>query len=538
MGKGSTPAMPQRGTRFDGFVLEVGVPPQGTGGADQVARAAVDAVLGPGWTVEPLYEGAPEFLVLYGPEAELPTVGESFTLARELGDQPGVASAEPDLLQPGIDPRSDQVDGLPVPESAGSAPKHATCSVEPDWALKACRVPQAWELDPPDGGLRFGSGIVIAHPDTGYSMHPEIFSDRLLTAQGYDFEDDREDPVDSLSGQAPGHGTATASVAMSARGSQATWEPVDGIAPEAQLVPYRVSTSVVHLRFTNVARAIHRAVDQGQHVISMSLGGPFGPRYLRRAVQRAVREGIVVISAAGNVWPWVIYPGRFPETVCVAASNCHGAVWDDSASGSTVDVTAPGESVWRARIDSAGQHSTGRSSGTSYATAMMAGACALWLAYHGRDRLIETYGTGGLASAFKRVLVNHGVWVPAGWDTGDHGAGILDVEALLQAPLPPVSMAVPEAVEERGLVDDVQQIAVYFPDLTPSEVRQALTRFLNLEEEALDAGVRPVAEEISFRCAVDPEFRLAVRRGAKAAGLESVAAVDRDVSVELRSLMR
>ena len=105
-----------------------------------------------------------------------------------------------------------------------------------------------------------------------------------------------------------------------------------------------------------------------------------------------------------------------------------------------MNITAPGESVWRAlskKDHGSGSDSIAMGSGTSYAVATVAGACATWLAFHGRALLLKKYGPPRLAGIFRRLLVNEGYVRPDGWDTNDYGAGILDVEKLLRAPLPP-----------------------------------------------------------------------------------------------------
>ncbi len=178
----------------------------------------------------------------------------------------------------------------------------------------------------------------------------------------------------------PGHGTATASVIMSGEGSPRSLA-VSGVAPGAKLVPLRVATSVVHLSFTNLVRAIHFAVDQGHHILSMSLGGPFSSEALERAIERSVNEGLILLAAAGNYWPFVVWPALSEHVVAVAAGNCDDRPWRHSACGPAVDVTAPGESVWIARVeqDDRLKFTVEQSSGTSFAVATVAGMAALWL---------------------------------------------------------------------------------------------------------------------------------------------------------------
>jgi serine protease len=178
----------------------------------------------------------------------------------------------------------------------------------------------------------------------------------------------------------PGHGTSTASVIMSAVGSQAAPEFVTGAAPRVQLVPLRVSTSVIHLSYAKLTKALYYAADHGHHVVSMSLGGPFKSDFLLRAIRHAMGRGVILLGAAGNIWPWVVYPARYDEVIAVAACNCAREIWAWSSEGAAVDVTAAGESVWCAFTgDGQDPFRVGQSSGTSYAVRRLrALACLPW----------------------------------------------------------------------------------------------------------------------------------------------------------------
>ena len=58
--------------------------------------------------------------------------------------------------------------------------------------------------------------MTVAHPDTGYTPHPELADPgRLLIDLGFDFDDDDADALDDLDEgflDNPGHGTGTGSV--------------------------------------------------------------------------------------------------------------------------------------------------------------------------------------------------------------------------------------------------------------------------------------------------------------------------------------
>ena len=166
-------------------------------------------------------------------------------------------------------------------------------------------------------------------------------------------------------------------------------EEAFGVAPGARVLPLRVSRSVIHFDFGNVGRAILYAIDQQVDVISMSLGGPGYSGFVREAIGKALDDGIIVVAAAGNYLPATAFPAAFPEVIGVAATHAADGLWRFSAIGRLVDIAAPGEDVWRAHAASdAPAADVTMSTGTSYATACVAGVAALWLSYHGGRKAI------------------------------------------------------------------------------------------------------------------------------------------------------
>ncbi|MGI8673635.1 MAG: S8 family peptidase [Luteitalea sp.] len=481
-----------------------------------------DAV-GADWLVTPLGPGARDYRATPSTGKNLNT-GRAWTLTRKLRAHRDVADAEPAIEQPGLEPPPGLVDdrqplrpGMAARGFSAAVPLPcATADVE--WSLDLCRVKHAWALTPPTpAGRARGEGIVVGHPDTGYTRHAEIWdtTPRIRASDSFDFVTRQPDAVDPLEQGNPGHGTTTASVIMSSTGG-AGQRFVSGLAPAATLIPLRVTPRVVLLGFDRLAEAIHYATDRGCHVISMSLGGVTPSGALERAITRAVQHGVIVLAAAGNVWPWVVYPARYDQVIACAACNCQRKVWKNSASGDTVDVTAPGESVWVARPGTdagQGDDTVGPGSGTSYAVATTAGACALWLAFHGRDALISRYGAGQLAAVFKEVLMTAGVDTPPGWRTDKHGAGILDVEKLLQAPLPatpPASGLRVRASPVARRENDVDQLMAYFPEEEPARIRRGLVRLLRTTDRDLPAVLADLGDELIFHVATNPELRARV----------------------------
>lgn len=457
--------------------------------------------------------------------------------ARVLMKSPWVLEAEPLFATPGLEPDSAHTAALLAPherraKSVGGDAILPCAKANSIWHLEMINAPQAWLFEPGAGGRRFGEGIVIGHPDTGYTPHEEIWdaspsARRLAPQLGYNFEEGRDSPLDPMNGSHPGHGTATASVIMSALGGPKT-PFVTGAAPASRLVPIRVSDSVVHFSFKNATRAIYHAVDRaGAHVISMSLGGPLYSAAFKAAIDYAIGKGVIVMAAAGNVWPLVVYPARFDAVIAVAACNCQSRPWSKSAHGDTVDITAPGESVWRAQAVADGggiAYAVAPSSGTSYAVATLAGACATWLAFHGRDALIARYGAGRLSAVFKQVLTSQGRRVPQGWDSDNYGAGILDLRALLAAPLPPVGKAAkasPAPADAASAV--VARIGGYFPPAQRARVEREVGALLPAPAtgRAKSRGDASVAAEFAFHVATNAKLRAQLIDRAKAPAAKS-----------------
>ena len=491
--------------------------------AQSIAEAAVRETIGEGYKVESLGPGARDYRVSLESGA-LIEPGRAWTLTRALQAHRDIAEAEPAIDQPGLEPPPGTLGPTtpvmrPRDFSADAPLPCATASSE--WSLQLCRVKEAWALTPPTpAGRSKGEGIVIGHPDTGYTRHAEIWDapSRIRVADSYDFVLRKPDAVDPLEQGNPGHGTTTASVIMSSTGGAgATF--VSGVAPAATLVPLRVTARVVLLGFDRLAEAIRYAADRGCHVISMSLGGVTPSGALERAVAYAVSQGVVVLAAAGNVWPWVVYPARLDQVIACAACNCQRGIWSRSASGDTVDVTAPGETVWVARPGkNAGSADDiiDVGSGTSYAVATTAGACALWLAFHGRDALIARYGKGQIAGVFKEVLMTRGVDTPAGWRADKHGAGILNAEKLLSAPLPatpPASGLRVRASRAPRAENDVDRFLPYFPDAEPERVRRGLVRLLDTTDRELTTVLAEFGDELVFHVATNTDVRARVLGG-------------------------
>jgi serine protease len=477
------------------------------------------------WRIEPVLESGTEAELI--PPSRRVSAAAAWEAAYALRRQPEVTHAEPMFryLVPENDHRM---------ASGGDEVHDPATDTDFDWSLRKANVLAAWPLF---GSRPPGGGVQVGHPDTGYTLHPELAEpSRVLVSEGFDYEDDDPDPIDDLVDDDaldnPGHGTATGSVILSGVGAVGGGAGpfVSGAAPHAMLIPIRCTESVVLFSMRGLRQAIDHAASRAAAVVSISLGGPFPGFGTRQAVERALDAGTIVLAAAGNEVGFVVFPAAFDEVVAVAASNIHDEPWSGSSHGDTVDITAPGESVWRAKTerDSAGQltFTVERSTGTSFAVATTAGVAALWVSFHGWPTLMRKYGASNIARVFKQLL-QATCRTPRGWDAQEYGPGIVDAKALL-------ALRLPDSVPARKLRDPnrpavaadttgLETLVHLFPNVPRTRVEATLAALLNVPDRQLPQILQQYGEELAFHLVMNPALLQAAQRSAGQARVGATA---------------
>jgi len=159
-----------------------------------------------------------------------------------------------------------------------------------------------------------GTGIKIAIIDTGVDFnHPDLvgFGTNGKIVGGYDFVDNDDIPNDTT-----GHGTQVTGVLI-AEGN------LTGIAPKSQIFAYRVSDDGESVSSELIVKAIERAIEDQVDIINISLGINKTNPKIDEVVNRAVKNGIVVVAAAGNDGPGletIGSPGRNVNLITVGAT--------------------------------------------------------------------------------------------------------------------------------------------------------------------------------------------------------------------------
>ena len=149
-----------------------------------------------------------------------------------------------------------------------------------------------WQLQDSKGNNVTGKGILVAVLDTGIDYrHPDLgggFGPEYKVVGGYDFVNEDGDPMDDN-----GHGTHVAGI-VAANGG------LKGVAPDVNLLAYKVLDKEGSAPPSDVIAGIERAIEEGADIMSMSFGFPGFSLPLSWAIDNAIVHGVIVVAAAGN----------------------------------------------------------------------------------------------------------------------------------------------------------------------------------------------------------------------------------------------
>lgn len=241
-----------------------------------------------------------------------------------------------------------------------------------------------------------------------------------------------------------------------------------GAAPFLEVIPIRVTESVIILNPDSIAAAIDYAIKMNCQVITMSLGGKPN-RILAKAINRAYEAGVTFVSAAGNsiikggaaLGPrTLIYPARYDRVLaaCGVAQNHYPydfkAQQMDSKVGTKSMDTRYMQGNWGPApymrhalaaytpnvpwLSTDPVHPVKKNGGgTSSATPQVATAAALWLLKYQKELKEKGYtGTWRQVEAVRHALYQSAKPGPfAGWEKY-FGQGIIQAQEALGISVP------------------------------------------------------------------------------------------------------
>ena len=204
------------------------------------------------------------------------------------------------------------------------------------------RAPEAWEITTGD------PNIIVAVPDTGVDTnHPDL-ADNLVP--GCDLLDDDEMP-DPAGNDA--HGTACAGL-IAAEGNNGIG--VAGVTWDCKIMPIRIfgnrpDGTWVGGTQADRATAFRWAANNGADLLSNSWAWSTNPTPIIQSaivdvtkaggIGRAGKGCIVLFSAGNDSAPIKRYPQKYPEVICVGATDPCDIRWHYSNYGPELDIVAP-----------------------------------------------------------------------------------------------------------------------------------------------------------------------------------------------------
>lgn len=235
---------------------------------------------------------------------------------------------------------------------------------EEQYSPRQVDLPPAWVK------ARGGTDRPVCIGDSGvrYS-HEDLTGSRWKG--GYDYANGDSDPWDDN-----GHGTHVTGIAAAGVDNGV------GVAGTGNLAFY-------HMKILNAEGwgyyswwidGIRDCMDEGDVVISLSLGGSSHSRTLEDAVEDAWADGDIVVASAGNEGPCDAciqdhYPAAYDQVIAVTCTDYKEDLCSFSSTGPKAELAAPGDHVHSTTL--LDDSSYGDKSGTSMSAPRVAGTAAL-----------------------------------------------------------------------------------------------------------------------------------------------------------------
>lgn len=236
------------------------------------------------------------------------------------------------------------------------------------WNLKATQVYEARRLAQTNG-----EGVSVAIIDTGINYeHPQL-KDSCSYDRGINFTRGGNEYafIDT-----DGHGTFVTGI-VAGRDF--------GIAPGVNVYAVKVSEKKVYNPGI-IVDALEWCIHNSINIVNVSSGTPAYGEKIRYACGRANKEGLIIVSAAGNSSTGAFFPASYDEFIisvgAVDQNRVHSTfsnIWP------TTDIVAPGKGIFSADSDENGEEKYRLSGGTSAAAPHITGILALGMSMLRRE---------------------------------------------------------------------------------------------------------------------------------------------------------
>jgi minor extracellular protease Epr len=226
------------------------------------------------------------------------------------------------------------------------------------WGTTAVQAPKAWQAN------YTGKAVKVAILDSGISPHPDlkISGGKSFVSYTNSFADDN------------GHGTHVAGIVSALNNGIGTI----GVAPDANLYAIKVLDSNGNGYLSDIISGINWAISNKMDIINLSLGSLDHSPLLQYIVDKAYNSGILIVAAGGNggneqgTGDQVAYPAKYSSVIAVAAVDQQKKRGYFSATGSAIEFSAPGVSIYSTYLNNGFANLDGTSMAAGFVTGNLA----------------------------------------------------------------------------------------------------------------------------------------------------------------------
>lgn len=246
-------------------------------------------------------------------------------------------------------------------------------------------IEQAWMVT-------HGNAVRIADINTGIDLKHEDLQEKVIAQQSF------VEGVTSVQDD-HGHGTFVAGI-MAANGNNGIG--VAGVCPECKLIIAKSLNKDDFGAWSDIAKGITWATDQGAQIINLSLGAETSNQTVSDGINYALKKNVLVVAAAGNCGSAdlqttgcqaqnpVIYPAALPGVISVAATDNRDQPYTYSETGTWITMAAPGTGIFSTKLIKSDGQKYAYATGTSASSPIVSGALALLLSTGlSRDQAIQ-----------------------------------------------------------------------------------------------------------------------------------------------------
>jgi subtilisin family serine protease len=265
-------------------------------------------------------------------------------------------------------------------------------SILPGW-INSLGIDQIWNTTQ-------GEGVKIAILDSGYNVNILDLSEAVIDSKVF-FTSVAGNPV--TINDTFGHGSHCASLIGGRNKITFT-----SCAPKAHLFIAKICSEGSVRSFSIMVDAIKWAIQKQVDIISISYGGETSDAELEAIIKTAVHDhNILVVASIGDKFEgsanFPCFPALYNDCLAVGATNDQGQIADVTVIDDKTEINAPGKDIFGYTKSMTPE----KMSGTSQASAIVAGICALMISQHKKKG--KTY----TVSQIRNLLVQHSNIIPS-----------------------------------------------------------------------------------------------------------------------------